>query len=80
MSDLELDLEEDEVKICSKCNVELPYSKFNADSRRKDGKRASCKNCDSILKKSIRENNTEIYKRRNAINNRNYRARKKDTE
>lgn len=79
MSDLKTDLKEnEEVKDCSKCGLELPYSRFNADSRRKDGKRASCKDCDAILKKRIRENDIDNYRRRNAINNRNWRARKKD--
>ena len=81
MSDLKTDPKEnEEVKTCSKCELELPYGRFNADSRRKDGKRASCKDCDAAQKKRIRENNLEDYRRRNAINNRNYRARKKDPE
>jgi len=79
MSDLETDQpENEEVKTCTKCELELPFSSFNADSRRKDGKRASCKECDSAQKKQIRDNNLQEYRRRNAINNRNYRARKQD--
>ncbi len=63
-------------KTCSKCDVNKPYDQFNADSRRKDGKRASCKECDAAQKKRIRESNLELYRQRNAENNRNYRARK----
>lgn len=75
MSDSETDLPENEdSKTCSKCEVEKPLSLFNADSRRKDGKRASCKECDAILKKRIRDANLETYRRRNAENNRKYRA------
>ena len=75
MSDSETDLQESEdSKVCSKCDVDKLFSEFNADSRRKDGKRASCKGCDSILKKSIREANIDQYRRRNAENNRKYRA------
>ena len=66
----------EETKICSKCEEEKPYSEYNADSRRKDGKRASCKECDAAQKKKIRQANLEEYRRRNAENNRNYRARK----
>ncbi len=75
MSDLNKDLQE--CKICSKCKTEKPLSEFNADSRRKDGKRASCKLCDAALKKKIRQANIEEYRRRNAENNRNYRRRKR---
>lgn len=63
-------------KTCSKCDTEKTLDQFNADSRRKDGKRASCKECDAAQKKQIRENNLELYRQRNAENNRNYRARK----
>jgi hypothetical protein len=74
MSDLNTDPLENESKTCSKCELELPLAQFNADSRRKDGKRASCKSCDAAQKKRIRENNLEEYRRRNAENNRKYRA------
>ena len=77
MSDLNnVPRENEEVKVCSKCNTEKSYSEFNADSRRKDGKRASCKSCDAEQKKKIRQKNLEEYRRKNAENNRNYRARK----
>lgn len=74
MSDLNKDLQEN--KICSKCEEEKPLCEYNADSRRKDGKRASCKLCDAVQKKRIRHSNIDEYRRRNAENNRNYRARK----
>ena len=64
----------EETKVCSKCEIEKSFSDFNADSRRKDGKRASCRDCDSIIKRRIREANLEEYRRRNAENNRKYRA------
>lgn len=63
-------------KVCSKCEEEKTLCEFNADSRRKDGKRASCKTCDAEQKRRIRGANLEEYRRRNAENNRNYRARK----
>lgn len=69
----------EEVKTCSKCKTEKPYSEFRADSRRKDGKRASCKECDKKQQKQIREDNLEKYRMLNAERNREYRARlKKD--
>jgi len=82
MSDSKTDQQENEdTKTCSKCEVEKPLSSFNADSRRKDGKRASCKDCDSAQKKRIREANINLYRQRNAENNRKYRAglKTKDT-
>lgn len=75
MSDSNTDLPEN--KTCSKCSQEKPYSEFNADSRRKDGKRASCKTCDAAQKKQIRNDNLELYRRRNAENNRAWRIRVK---
>ena len=56
-----------ETKTCSKCDEEKPYDQFNADSRRKDGKRASCKTCDALQKKRIRSANLEEYRRRNGF-------------
>ena len=73
---MDSNIEEEETKTCSKCGEEKPYDQFNADSRRKDGKRASCKTCDAEQKKKIRQANLDEYRRRNAENNRNYRARK----
>ncbi len=63
-------------KTCSKCDEEKLFEDFNADNRRKDGKRASCKTCDAAQKKHIRSSNIDEYRRRNAENNRNYRSRK----
>jgi hypothetical protein len=75
MLDLNTDpLGNEDSKVCSKCDEEQPFSNFNADSRRKDGKRASCKICDAELKKKIRESNIDTYRRKNAENNRKYRA------
>ena len=71
------DTDYQETKECSKCSIEKPYDEFNADNRRKDGKRASCKICDAEQKKRIRTSNIEKYRRNNAENNRNYRARMK---
>ena len=68
-------MEVDQEKTCSKCKILKPYSEFNADSRRKDGKRASCKECDAKKKKQIREANIEKYRKRNVINNKRYRDR-----
>jgi hypothetical protein len=55
-----------------------PYGDFNADSRRLDGKRASCKECDSKVKKQIRDNNIALYRARNAANNKKYRDKKRE--
>ena len=74
MSDLNEDLQDS--KSCSKCEEEKTLCEFNADSRRRDGKRASCKECDAAQKRRIRGDNLEEYRRRNAENNRNYRASK----
>jgi len=68
------------MKNCSKCDELKSLDEFNADSRRKDGKRASCKQCDAAQKKDIRERNLAEYRRRNAENNRRYRKRLKDKE
>lgn len=66
-----------EVKTCTKCEAELPMEEFNADKRRKDGKRASCKQCDAIQKKKIREDNLDDYRQRNRDANRAYRERQR---
>ncbi len=66
-----------DTKVCSKCTLEKSLDDFNADSRRGDGKRASCKLCDSEKKKQIRNNNLEVYRERNRENNRQYRERKR---
>lgn len=66
------------MKICSKCDEEKPLDDFNADSRRKDGKRASCRECDAAQKRAIRQRNLEQYRERNAENNRRYRQRIKE--
>ena len=77
MSDSSTDHLVNDGKDCSKCEQFKSFTEFNADSRRKDGKRASCKDCDSAQKKLIRDNNLAEYRRRNAENNKNYRARLK---
>jgi len=71
-----LENETEETKSCSKCFEEKSYCEFNADSRRKDGKRASCKICDAAQKKQIRTDNLVEYRRKNAENNRNHRIRR----
>lgn len=68
------------MKTCSKCDEVKPLDQFNADSRRKDGKRASCKQCDADQKKQIRQRNLDEYRRKNALNNRKYRRRLKEEE
>lgn len=69
-----------EVKTCTKCEEELPLDEFNADKRRKDGKRASCRKCDAKQKKNIRDSNLEEYRKRNREANRALRERKKSQE
>ena len=71
-----------DIKVCSKCELEKDMSEFNADKRRKDGKRASCRDCDATHKKRIRDGNINEYRRRNREANRAFRARQKgkDTE
>ena len=66
-----------EVKTCTKCDEELLFEEFNADSRRKDGKRASCRSCDAKQKKKIRDDNLDEYRKRNREANRALRDRKK---
>lgn len=66
------------MKTCSKCDEVKPLDQFNADSRRKDGKRASCKQCDASQKKQIRQRNLKEYRRKNVLNNRKYRRRLKE--
>lgn len=63
------------MKTCTKCGIPQPDEDFNSDNRRKDGKRASCRACDSLQKKQIREDNLDEYRRRNAENNRKYRQK-----
>ena len=69
-------------KLCSKCELVKDMDEFNADKRRKDGKRASCRECDSVHKKRIRDDNIDEYRRKNREANRAFRARQKgkDTE
>lgn len=67
----------EETKVCSKCKTEKPYSDFRADSRRKDGKRASCRECDKKQQKAIRDANLEKYRALNVERNREYRERLK---
>lgn len=78
MSDQDQIKEPERSKACSKCKIEKPYSEFRADSRRKDGKRASCKDCDKKQQKAIREANPEKYRALNAERNREYRQRRKE--
>lgn len=66
-----------DVKVCSKCELEKSFGEFNADRRRKDGKRASCKECDAAHKKRIRDDNIEEYRRKNREANRVFRARQR---
>lgn len=70
----------DETKRCSKCNLERPFDEFNADSRRKDGKRASCKTCDAQHKKVVRDNNIDEYRQKNREANRAFRERQKNKD
>lgn len=68
-----------DTKICTKCNQEKDVDKFNADSRRADGKRASCKECDAEIKKQIRNANLTEYRARNRENNKRFRDRQRGT-
>lgn len=67
-----------ETKVCSKCNLSKRFDQFNADGRRGDGKRASCKDCDSKLKKSIRDANLQLYRSRNRANNKKLRDKRRE--
>jgi len=51
-----------ETKICSKCKVEKDVCEFNKRMTAKDGKRSSCKECDSQDIKKWRQNNKEKLK------------------
>ena len=66
-----------DTKTCSKCELEKDVDEFNSDRRRKDGKRASCRDCDSAHKKRVRDDNIDEYRRRNREANRAFRSRQK---
>lgn len=51
-----------ETKVCSKCEIEKDIDCFYNRKTSKDGKRSSCKNCDSEDIKKWRENNKEKVK------------------
>lgn len=70
----------DITKNCSKCKMELEITEFNADSRRKDGKRASCRACDADHKKGVRDANLDEYRKKNREANRIYRKRLKNKD
>lgn len=73
-------------KVCSKCDIEKDHKEFNKDSRLKDGKRSSCRQCDkkwrvdnpdyhTEYRKDHREKNIE-YLRQWRLNNPDYRERR----
>ena len=50
------------IKVCSKCKLEKNINDFNNRSTSKDGKRSSCKQCDSDDIKKWRQSNKEKVK------------------
>jgi len=50
------------MKICTVCKVEKDGVNFNKDTRKMDGLRSSCRDCDAIKGKIYRSNNVEKLK------------------
>lgn len=50
------------MKACSKCGVVHPVGAFSKDSRKKDGLRATCKQCDAMQRISYRSENAAKLK------------------
>lgn len=68
-----------EYKICTRCYCEKSVEEgYVADSRRKDGKRSTCKECDSEIKKKIRS--SEVYRKKNAEAQKLYRQKQKQKQ
>ena len=51
---------ENDVKICSKCQQSKLLTEFNKVNRKSDGLRSSCKQCKSIVTKHYNDNNRQI--------------------
>lgn len=47
------------MKTCTKCNQSLPETEFHKDSRKRDGLRAHCRACESVLAAKYRARNPE---------------------
>lgn len=45
------------MKICTKCNIEKPYSQFSSDKGKLDGKFNACKECEKIRRRKWDEDN-----------------------
>lgn len=52
-------------KKCSSCESSKNFEQFTKDSRRKDGLRSYCKDCEKSAKDAYREQNKDAIKRRN---------------
>lgn len=59
-----------ETKVCTKCKLEKPISKFNKCSSKKDGLQSECKQCHNLLYKSYYLTNKDKF-RTNSSNRRN---------
>ena len=62
------------MKTCTKCNIEKPYSDFHYQHNRKDKLTSQCSDCKKIYDKEYRKNN--LQKKREA--DRNYYLNNKD--
>lgn len=47
------------MKICSKCEIELPFEEFHKDSTKPDGLRTTCKSCKKLSDQSYAKRNAE---------------------
>ena len=56
------------MKKCNKCNLEKNLELFSKCSNRKDGLKATCKNCDKKINEKYRKINTKKYFIKIAIN------------
>lgn len=66
------------MKKCNKCNLEKNLELFSKCSNRKDGLKATCKNCDKKINEKYRKINTKkyIYKNHNKYHNDYYHKNK----
>lgn len=70
-----------EIKICSKCGLELNVNNFCKDKRHKDGLASSCKKCHKEVCQKYRENNRDKISERNYKEyNANYYEENKERE
>ena len=65
-----------ETKVCSKCNIDKPYSDYYLKKECVGGVNSYCKKCHLEKKQNWRKNNPEEYKKQT----KNYWDKTKDTQ